>query len=87
MIRFDGYHTLLIDLTQLFPGSYVLLLIEFRPPQPRWKRLWIDLALLVVCANLVAVLAFDFWDVYYQGQRADSDPLLYPDHPLVLPIP
>ncbi|HIZ30706.1 MAG TPA: GHKL domain-containing protein [Candidatus Fournierella merdipullorum] len=60
----DVYHTLLVAVTQLFLGSYVMLLIDFRKPVRLWRARWLATVTLVVCANLAGLLFLNFWNTY-----------------------
>lgn len=64
LLSLDIYHTLFVGISQVFLGSYVMLLIDFRRPVPLWRKRWIFMTVLVVCANLIGLLFFDFWDTY-----------------------
>lgn len=66
ILKLDVYHTLLIGITQAFLGSYVMLLIDFRKPVSRWRTRWIAIASVIVGSNLVGLLFFDFWEMYYR---------------------
>ena len=66
ILKLDAYHTLLIGITQAFLGSYVMLLIDFRKPVSRWRTRWIAIASVIVGSNLVGLLFFDFWEMYYR---------------------
>ena len=63
-LKLDLYHTLFVGLSQVFLGSYVMLLIDFRRPVATWRARWIVTVVLVVCANLVGLLFLNFWDTY-----------------------
>ncbi len=60
----DVYHTIYVAVTQLFLGSYVMLLIDFRQPIALWRKRWIITIVLVVCANLMGLLFWNFWETY-----------------------
>lgn len=65
-MELDVYHTLLIGITQMFLGSYVFMLIDFRKPVQLWQRRWIVTAVMIVGSNLVGLLFFQFWKIYYR---------------------
>lgn len=60
----DVYRALTVLVTQVCLGGYVMLLVDFRQPQLKWRLRWVVLAALVVAANLVSILALDYWSVY-----------------------
>lgn len=66
ILKLDVYHTLLIGITQAFLGSYAMLLIDFRKPVSRWRTRWIAIVSVIVGSNLVGLLFFDFWEMYYR---------------------
>ncbi len=39
-------------------------MVDFRKPVTKWRTRWIVTVVLVVCANLVALLFLNFWDIY-----------------------
>ena len=63
-MKLDLYHTLFVGLSQVFLGSYVMLMIDFRRPVDTWRARWIVIVVLVVGANLVGLLFLNFWDTY-----------------------
>ena len=63
-MKLDFYHTLFVGLSQVFLGSYVMLMIDFRSPVPIWRKRWIITVILVVGANLIGLLCLNFWDTY-----------------------
>lgn len=63
-LKLDFYHTLFVGLSQVFLGSYVMLMIDFRSPVPIWRKRWIITVVLVVGANLIGLLFLNFWDTY-----------------------
>ena len=63
-MKLDFYHTLFVAISQVFLGSYVMLLVDFRKPVATWRTRWIVTAVLVVCANLFGLLFLNFWDTY-----------------------
>ena len=63
-MKLDLYHTLFVRLSQVFLGSYVMLMIDFRRPVDTWRARWIVIVVLVVGANLVGLLFLNFWDTY-----------------------
>lgn len=58
------YHALYVVVSQCFLGSYVMLLIDFRSPERKWRTAWISVVTLVVSANVLSLLLFDVWDLY-----------------------
>ena len=65
-LKLDLYHTFYIGISQAFLGSFVILLIDFRKPVAKWRTRWIVTAVLIVGANLFALLFLNFWDTYYR---------------------
>ena len=64
MWNLDLYHTLFVGLSQVFLGSYVMLMIDFRRPVATWRARWVVTVVLVVGANLVGLLFLNFWETY-----------------------
>lgn len=50
----------------MFLGGYVFMLIDFRRPVQLWRKRWVVTAVIIVGSNLVALLFFDFWKIYYR---------------------
>lgn len=63
-MKLDIYHTLFVGVSQIFLGSYVMLMIDFRRPAAIWRTKWIVTVVTVVSANLIGLLFWDFWDTY-----------------------
>lgn len=53
-----------MGVSQVFLGSYVMLMLDFRKPVAIWRTRWIITAVAVVSANLLALLFLNFWDSY-----------------------
>lgn len=53
-----------MGLSQIFLGSYVMLMIDFRSPVTIWRTRWIVTVALVVSADLIGLLFLNFWDTY-----------------------
>ena len=66
MLKLDFYHTFYIGISQAFLGIFVLLLIDFRKPVAKWRTRWIVTAVLIVGSNLIGLLFFNFWAIYYR---------------------
>ena len=64
MLKLDVYHTLFVGVSQIFLGSYVMLMIDFRKPVSTWRTRWLVTVALIVSANLAAILFLNFWDIY-----------------------
>ena len=64
VLNLDVYHTLFVAVSQVFLGSYVFLLVDFRKPIATWRTRWVVTVVLVVCANLIGLLFLNFWDTY-----------------------
>ncbi|MBM6925965.1 sensor histidine kinase [Pseudoflavonifractor phocaeensis] len=63
-MKLDLYHTLFVGVSQVFLGSYVMLMTDFRRPVAIWRARWIVTAVTVVSANLFGLLFLNFWDTY-----------------------
>ena len=63
-MKLDLYHTLFVGVSQVFLGSYVMLMTDFRRPVAIWRARWIVTAVTVVSANLLGLLFLNFWDTY-----------------------
>lgn len=57
-------NALMIFITQLILGTYVMMLTEFRKPVKKWRILWFIIIILVVSANVLMILFFGAWDTY-----------------------
>ena len=64
VLKLDLYHTLFVGVSQVFLGSYVMLMLDFRRPVTIWRTRWIVIVMMVVSANLVGLLFLNFWDTY-----------------------
>ena len=53
-----------MGVSQIFLGSYVMLMIDFRSPVTIWRTRWIVTVALVVSADLIGLLFLNFWDTY-----------------------
>lgn len=60
----DYMNALMVLFTQMLLGSYVFMLTEFKEPVRVWRSLWAAVIIPVVCANILLILFFDFWDIY-----------------------
>ena len=56
-----------VGVSQVFLGSYVMLMIDFRKPAAVWRARWIAVVVPVVSANLVGLFFLNYWEIY---QRA-----------------
>ena len=63
-MKLDLYHTLFVGVSQVFLGSYVMLMTDFRRPVAIWRARWIVTVVTVVSANLFGLLFLNFWDTY-----------------------
>lgn len=64
----DVYHAVYFAIFQALLGSYVMLLMDFRTPKKRWRNRWLATVITIVCANLIALLFFHYWESYqYKG--------------------
>ena len=63
-MKLDLYHTLFVGVSQVFLGSYAMLMTDFRRPVAIWRARWIVTAVTVVSANLFGLLFLNFWDTY-----------------------
>lgn len=64
MVYNNYMNALMVLLTQIFLGSYVLMLTEFREPVRIWRSIWTAVIVSVVCINILLILFFDFLDIY-----------------------
>lgn len=60
----DEIEALTVVLTQCFLGGYVMLLVDFRQPQWKWRLCWLLPVAAVVAANVVLILTRGYWGVY-----------------------
>lgn len=63
-MKLDFYHTLFVGVSQIFLGSYVMLMLDFRKPVTIWRTRWIITAVMIVSANLIGLLFLNFWETY-----------------------
>ena len=63
-MKLDFYHTLFVGVSQIFLGSYVILMLDFRKPVTIWRTRWIITAVMIVSANLIGLLFLNFWETY-----------------------
>lgn len=64
MLYNNFVNALMIFITQLILGTYVMMLTEFRKPVKKWRILWFSVIILVVASNVLMILLFDQWDTY-----------------------
>lgn len=64
-MEYNNYvNALMIFITQLILGLYVMNLTDFREPVKKWRILWFAVIFLVVTVNVMMILLFDKWDTY-----------------------
>ena len=60
----DIYHALTVLISQCFLVCYSVLLVDFRQPADRWRRIWAALVGLVAGTNVLCILTLDYWPLY-----------------------